>query len=240
MFLSSRSITITIQSLQILFLGWRLRNKKTFKSFLVVAAALSNKARQEPESKGYLTDLKNMNTTSDAEISDNENARLMAQTNPAHPGSWIAAARLEVVAGNIQVARWLIRKGCEDVWFEACRLVSPDETKALISKGVKLIPHGRLRTWSMMIWVGAGCWGKVWSTFPILLGCGRQSWSLQVRKKRDFCFIGLWMECCPLHVELWLQLAAVESNQNMWMCLLRQERRYCVVYIRLLLSCRGL
>lgn len=70
-----------------------------------MAAALSNKARQEPVSKEYLTDLKNMNTTSDAEISDNENARLLAQTNPTHPHGWIAAARLEVVAGNIQVAR---------------------------------------------------------------------------------------------------------------------------------------
>jgi len=65
--------------------------------------------------KGYLTDLKSMKITSDAEISDIKKARLLlksvTQTNPKHPPGWIAAARLEEVAGKIQAARQLIQKG---------------------------------------------------------------------------------------------------------------------------------
>ncbi|PQQ09001.1 protein STABILIZED1 [Prunus yedoensis var. nudiflora] len=109
--------------------------------------------------KGYLTDLKSMKITSDAEISDIKKARLLlksvTQTNPKHPPGWIAAARLEEVAGKIQAARQLIQKGCEecpkseDVWLEACRLANPDEAKAVIAKGVKTIPN------SVKLWMQA-------------------------------------------------------------------------------------
>jgi len=68
--------------------------------------------------KGYLTDLKSMKITSDAEISDIKKARLLlksvTQTNPKHPPGWIAAARLEEIAGKLQVARQLIQRGCEE------------------------------------------------------------------------------------------------------------------------------
>ncbi|GAB4827155.1 Protein STABILIZED1 [Ancistrocladus abbreviatus] len=104
--------------------------------------------------KGCLTDLKSMEITSDAEISDIEKARLLLksviQTNPKHPPDWIAAARLEEIARKIQVARQLIQKGCnvcpknEDIWLEACCLVSPDEAKAVIARGVKV---------SMKLWL---------------------------------------------------------------------------------------
>ena len=49
--------------------------------------------------KGYLTDLKSMKITSDAEISDIQKARLLLRsvirTNQRHAPGWIAAARLE-------------------------------------------------------------------------------------------------------------------------------------------------
>ncbi|GLT67412.1 hypothetical protein SLA2020_397260 [Shorea laevis] len=109
--------------------------------------------------KGYLTDLKSMKITSDAEISDIKKARLLlksvTQTNPKHPPGWIAAARLEEVAGKIQAARQLMQKGCEecpnseDVWLEACRLATPDEAKAVIARGVKSIPN------SVKLWLQA-------------------------------------------------------------------------------------
>jgi pre-mRNA-processing factor 6 len=49
--------------------------------------------------KGYLTDLKSMKITSDAEVSDIKKARTLLKsvtnTNPRHAPGWIAAARLE-------------------------------------------------------------------------------------------------------------------------------------------------
>ncbi|GJT95642.1 protein stabilized1 [Tanacetum coccineum] len=109
--------------------------------------------------KGYLTDLQSMKISNDAEISDIKKARLLLksviQTNPKHAPGWIAAARLEEVAGKIEKARELITTGCgecpknEDVWIEACRLVNPDEAKAVIARGVKAIPN------SVKLWMQA-------------------------------------------------------------------------------------
>ena len=59
-----------------------------------------------------------MKVSSDAEISDIKKARLLLKsvinTNPKHAPGWIAAARLEEVAGKLAQARELIMKvgGC--------------------------------------------------------------------------------------------------------------------------------
>ncbi|KAK7825987.1 protein STABILIZED1 [Quercus suber] len=178
--------------------------------------------------KGYLTDLKSMKMTSDAEISDIKKARLLmksvTQSNPKHPPGWIAAARLEEVAGKIQAARQLIQKGCEecpkseDVWLEACRLASPDEAKAVIAKGVKSIPN------SVKLWLQAA-----------KLEHGEMNKSRVLRKGLEHIpdSVRLWkavvelaneedarlllhraVECCPLHVELWLALARLETYDH--------------------------
>ncbi|XWS68618.1 hypothetical protein CRYUN_Cryun04dG0106000 [Craigia yunnanensis] len=100
-----------------------------------------------------------MKITSDAEILDIKKVRLLlknvAQTNPKHQSGWITVARLEEVVMKIQIARQLIQKGCEEclknenVWFEACRLASPDEVKVVIVRGAKSIPN------SMALWLQA-------------------------------------------------------------------------------------
>ncbi|KAL4140559.1 hypothetical protein PRNP1_014841 [Phytophthora ramorum] len=59
--------------------------------------------------KGYLAGLKSIKLTSDAEIGDIKKARLLLRsvtlTNPKHGPGWIAATRLEEVAGKIAQAR---------------------------------------------------------------------------------------------------------------------------------------
>ena len=109
--------------------------------------------------KGYLTDLKSMKFTSDAEISDIKKARLLLKsvinTNPKHPPGWIAAARLEEVAGKLSVARELLARGCEmcptseDIWLEAARLQTPENAKAVLARGVAAIPA------SVKLWMQA-------------------------------------------------------------------------------------
>ncbi|GJY35355.1 retrovirus-related pol polyprotein LINE-1 [Tanacetum coccineum] len=65
----------------------------------------------------------------------------------------------EKVAGKIKKARELIKRVCEeclmygDVWIEVCHLESPDEAKARIAKGVKVIPKS-VKLW-MQIEVSA-------------------------------------------------------------------------------------
>lgn len=109
--------------------------------------------------KGYLTDLKSVALKSDAEISDIKKARLLLKsvinTNPKHAPGWIAAARLEEVAGRLAQAKELIMKGCEmcpgseDVWLEASRLQTPENAKAILARGVASLPD------SVKLWIQA-------------------------------------------------------------------------------------
>lgn len=178
--------------------------------------------------KGYLTDLKSMKITSDAEVSDINKARLLlksvTQTNPKHPQGWIAAARLEEVAGKLQAAQQLIKKGCEecpkseDVWLEACRLATHTDAKAVIARGVKAIPN------SVKLWMQAA---------KLELDDGNKSRVLRKGLEHIPDSVRLWkavvelaneedarlllqraVECCPLHVELWLALARLETYEN--------------------------
>uniref|UniRef100_A0A452YKD7 Uncharacterized protein n=1 Tax=Aegilops tauschii subsp. strangulata TaxID=200361 RepID=A0A452YKD7_AEGTS len=175
--------------------------------------------------KGYLTDLKSMKITSDAEISDIKKARLLlrsvTQTNPKHPPGWIAAARLEEVAGKLQSARQLIQRGCEecpkneDVWFEACRLASPDESKAVIARGVKAIPN------SVKLWLQAAKLETSDLNKSRVLRKGLEHipdsvrlWKavVELANEEDArMLLHRAVECCPLHVELWLALARLET-----------------------------
>lgn len=178
--------------------------------------------------KGYLTDLKSMKITSDAEISDVKKARLLLksviQTNPKHPPGWIAAARLEEVAGKIQPARQLIQKGCEecpkneDVWLEACRLASPDEAKAVIARGVKAIPN------SVKLWMQAAELEHDDINRSRVLRKGLEHISDSVRLWKAVVelaneedarrLLHKAVECCPLYVELWIALARLETYEQ--------------------------
>jgi len=67
--------------------------------------------------KGYLTSLGSVRVSSAAEVSDIKKARTLLRsvtgTNPKHAPGWVAAARLEEVAGALPEARRLAAKGCE-------------------------------------------------------------------------------------------------------------------------------
>ncbi|KAK6142593.1 hypothetical protein DH2020_022941 [Rehmannia glutinosa] len=174
--------------------------------------------------KGYLTDLKSMKITSDAEVSDINKARLLlksvTQTNPKHPHGWIAAARLEEVAGKLQAAQQLIKKGCEecpkseDVWLEACRLASHVDAKAVIARGVKAIP----------LWMQAAKLEQDDVNKSRVLRKGLEHipdsvrlWKavVELANEEDArLLLQRAVECCPLHVELWLALARLETYEN--------------------------
>jgi len=109
--------------------------------------------------KGYMTDLGSIQVKSDAEIGDIKKARMLLKsvinTNPRHAPGWVAAARLEEVAGKLADARQLLQKGCEmcpqseDIWLEAARLQTPDNAKAVLARGVAANPN------SVKLWMQA-------------------------------------------------------------------------------------
>ncbi|KAG6610889.1 Pre-mRNA-processing factor [Phytophthora cinnamomi] len=178
--------------------------------------------------KGYLTDLNSLKLTSDAEIGDIKKARLLLRsvtmTNPKHGPGWIAAARLEEVAGKIVQARKIIAQGCdscptqEDVWLEAARLQNPENAKTILAKAVRHVPK------SVKVWLQAA-----------QLENDDELKKLVMRRALEFIpnSVKLWkaliemedvdgarillgraVECVPQAVDLWLALARLETYEN--------------------------
>ncbi|CAI5735613.1 unnamed protein product [Peronospora destructor] len=178
--------------------------------------------------KGYLTDLNSLKLTSDAEIGDIKKARLLLRsvtmTNPKHGPGWIAAARLEEVAGKIVQARKIIAQGCEscstqeDVWLEAARLQNPENAKTILARAVRHVPK------SVKIWLQAA-----------QLENDDELKKLVMRRALEFIpnSVKLWkalieledldgarillgraVECVPQAVDLWLALARLETYEN--------------------------
>ncbi|CAI5731601.1 unnamed protein product [Hyaloperonospora brassicae] len=178
--------------------------------------------------KGYLTSLNSLKMTSDAEIGDIKKARLLLRsvtmTNPKHGPGWIAAARLEEVAGKLVQARKIIAQGCEscstqeDVWLEAARLQNPENAKTILAKAVRHLPK------SVKIWLQAA-----------QLENDDELKKLVMRRALEFIpnSVKLWkaliemedvdgarillgraVECVPQAVDLWLALARLETYEN--------------------------
>ncbi|GMH38698.1 hypothetical protein BSKO_06582 [Bryopsis sp. KO-2023] len=178
--------------------------------------------------KGYLTDLKSMKITSDAEISDIKKARLLLksviQTNQRHAPGWIAAARLEEMAGRLQAARQTIQEGCEkcptseDVWLEAARLQPPDKAKAVLARGVAHNPT------SVKLWMQAARLEKEDPAKSRVLRKALERipnsvrlWKAAVELADEDdarLLLSRAVECCPQHVELWMALTRLETYEN--------------------------
>ncbi|KDO29186.1 hypothetical protein SPRG_05428 [Saprolegnia parasitica CBS 223.65] len=178
--------------------------------------------------KGYLTDLNSLKITSDAEVGDIKKARLLMRsvtlTNPKHAPGWIAAARLEEVAGKLVQARSLIASGCEacptseDVWLEAARLQTPENAKKILATAVRHVPTST----------------KVWLAAAKLEGSDDAT-KLVLRRALEFIpgAVAIWkavieledadgarlmlgraVECVPESVDMWLALARLETYDH--------------------------
>lgn len=179
--------------------------------------------------KGYLTDMKSIKISSDAEISDIKKARLLLKsvtsTNPRHAPGWIAAARLEELAGKATQARLLLAKGCEncptndDVWLENARVQSnSDNAKAVLARGVAAIPN------SIKLWLQAarleteqGAKARVLRRALERIPTSVRLWKAAVELASEDdarILLARAVECCPQHVELWLAFARLERVEN--------------------------
>ena len=186
--------------------------------------------------KGYLTSLSSVKVTSASEIGDIKKARLLLKsvtsTNPKHGPGWIAAARLEEVAGKLIKARTIMARACkqcpknEDVWLEAARLNTPANAKVILAEAVRRIPG------SVNVWIRAA---------ELEGGSGGDAHEMRLRKRRVLRkaleripnSVKIWMaaieledpsdavvmlsravECVPQSVEMWLALARLETYKN--------------------------
>ena len=178
--------------------------------------------------KGYLTDLGSQKITSAADIADIKKARLLLKsvinTNPKHGPGWIAAARLEELAGKLQQARTFMQKGCdacpknEDVWIEAARLNTSENAKAILARGVQSLPS------SVKIWMQAAQLETEDERKRRVLRRALENVPNSVRLWKALVdlspeddakvLLARATECCPQHVEIWLALARLETPEN--------------------------
>merc|ERR1719240_415753 len=189
--------------------------------------------------KGYLTDLNALQVNSDADISDIKKARTLLKSvitsNPKHGPGWIAAARLEEVAGKVQSARQLIAQGCkhcpnnEDVWLEAARLEKPQSAKAVLAKAVKSLPH------SVRLWIDAAnrepdvqakarVLRKALEFIPNSVRLWKEAVSLEDEVEARV-MLSRAVECVPHSVEMWLALAKL-SKYNDAQRVLNEARKH--------------
>ncbi|CAO1614263.1 unnamed protein product [Parajaminaea phylloscopi] len=174
--------------------------------------------------QGYLTSLSSLPAQSAAEIGDIKKARSLLdsviKTNPSHAPGWIAAARLEEVAGKMAVARKVMAQGCEhcprseDAWLENARLNNRDNAKVVLAQATQA-----LKGQSVKIWLKA----TELETDP-------ESKKRVLRKSLEFLptSVTLWKELVNLEsdpaaakVLLSGAVGAIPSSETLWLALAR-------------------
>jgi pre-mRNA-processing factor 6 len=179
------------------------------------------------DTNNYLSDLSSVEQKSTTEIADIKKARMLLKsvisTNPKHAPGWIAAARLEEVAGKMAAARDIINKGCEncpkseDVWLDAARLNKPDQAKIILAKAIKHVPQ------SVKIWLKAkeleqdvAAQKRVLRKALEHIPTSAKLWKVAIAAEEDpedaRILLGRAVECVPDAIELWLALARMDDD----------------------------
>lgn len=177
---------------------------------------------------GYLTEMAGMHISSDSEVGDVRKARALLKsvttTNPKHAPGWIAAARLEEVAGKISAARAFIAEGCyhcpnqEDVWLEAARLHPEAQAKAVLANAVRHVPK------SVKVWLHATALEveprrkkrvlrKALEVIPGSAKLWRTAVDLEDADGAR-TLLSRAVECVPNDLDLWLGLARLQTYEN--------------------------
>ena len=193
-----------------------------------LARASSSVAGQTAvSSAGYMTDL-NASRAQNEDMVDLNKARDLltnvTQTNPGHAPGWIAAARLEHIAGKITTARKIMLRGCqacpknEDVWLEAARLHSPENAKIIFAKAVQNIPT------SVKLWLSAAKLEDSVENKKRVLRKGIELvpksvdlWkaAIELEDVEDAkVMLERAVECVPDSVDMWLALARIMPYQK--------------------------
>jgi len=180
--------------------------------------------------KGYLTDLNSSIQNQNADVADIKQARLLLKSaitsNPKHSPAWIAASRLEVIAGKVAQGRNLIMQGCEavplneDVWIEASSIHPPEQAKRIVAQAVHHLPT-KVSLWVRATELEQDVKGKrrVLRRALELIPDSERLWKAAVElEEKDSARVLLTRAvedgCCPLSVDLWLALARLEEYQE--------------------------
>ncbi|KAH8676735.1 putative Pre-mRNA-splicing factor prp1 [Tricladium varicosporioides] len=180
--------------------------------------------------KGYLTSLaKSQINEGEAQVGDIKRVRVLLEsvirTNPKHAPGWIAAARLEELAGKSVAARNVIARGCEhcpkseDAWLENIRLNDNHNAKIIAANAIQKNDR------SVRLWVEAmklesesrakkTVIRKALDHIPQSVMLWKEAVNLEEDPADARLLLAKATEIIPLSVELWLALARLESSEN--------------------------
>ncbi|KAJ4863088.1 tetratricopeptide repeat domain-containing protein [Trichoderma breve] len=183
------------------------------------------------DAQGYITSLNKMQVNeSQAQVGDINRVRELLQsvvkTNPNNALGWIAAARLEELAGKIVAARKTIDQGCtrcpksEDAWLENIRL-NIDSPNAKIIARRAIEANNR----SVRLWVEAMRMETIPNNkkrvirqaldhIPESEALWKEAVNLEDDPEDAKLMLAKATELIPLSVDLWLALARLESPEN--------------------------
>ncbi|KAI9769524.1 MAG: hypothetical protein M1840_004001 [Geoglossum simile] len=180
--------------------------------------------------KGYLTSLsKSELKAGEVEVGDVKRVRLLLEsvikTNRGHAPGWIAAARLEEVAGKIVAARNVIARGCEhcpkseDAWLENIRLNENHNAKIIAANAIKNNEHS-VRLWIEAMKLEHDPRAKkrvirhALDHIPQSVVLWKEAVNLEENPDDARLLLAKAVEMIPLSVELWLALARLETFEN--------------------------
>ena len=180
--------------------------------------------------KGYLTSLnKSLEVGQDANLGDITRVRTLLEsvikTNPKHAPGWVAAARLEEVAGRTVAARNLMARGCEqcpnneDVWMESIRLNEKQNAKIIVASALK---HNDS---SVRLWLEASklendarakkkVLQKAIDHNPTSIQFWKELVNLEENPSNAKLLLSKATELVPSSVDLWLALARLENAEQ--------------------------
>ncbi|KAI1123961.1 PRP1 splicing factor [Nemania abortiva] len=192
--------------------------------------------------KGYLTSLaKSQLPESAAQVGDINRVRELLEsvikTNPNNGPGWIAAARLEELAGKIVAARNVIARGCdhcpksEDVWLENIRLNDQRNARIIAASAIKKNDRS-VRLWveAMKLEDDARSKKRVIRHALDHIPESEALWKEAVNLEEDpddaKLLLAKATELIPLSVDLWLALARLETPENAQK-VLNKARKHC-------------
>lgn len=193
-------------------------------------ASTSSGSASSIDPKGYLTSLANSQLAeASAQMGDINRARELLEsvikTNPNNGPGWIAAARLEELAGKIVQARNVINRGCqqcprsEDVWLENIRL--NDEHNAKIIAAAAIQKNNRsLRLWVEAMKLERDARSKkrvirlALDHIPESEALWKEAVNLEEDPEDARLLLAKATELIPASVDLWLALARLETPEN--------------------------
>jgi len=190
--------------------------------------------------KGYLTSLsKSEIVDATAQVGDIKRVRTLLEsvikTNPKHAPGWIAAARLEEVAGKQVAARNVMARGCEncpkseDAWLENIRLNEGQNAKIIAATAIKHNDRS-VRLWieAMNLETETRAKKKVLRQALDHIPQSVAIWKEAVNLEDDPADARLLLhkatEIIPLSVELWLALARLETPEQAQVVLNRARK----------------